>query len=131
MSNSERSTRGALIAALLAHAFRVLLVVVTMVLVAIGLWLIIGILSATTGIQSPRLVLLSVTAIALAAVSSGGYISARYITPTSLLHPIVAASLVGVLAGAVFTSGDTGALAFGVPIAAAIVAAIGALVARR
>jgi hypothetical protein len=120
---------GRAIVSFLFHAFRVVLAAVTMLVVAFGLWVLIGTTTAILGIQSPTLVLLSAIAISVAAFSGGGYVSARYITARSLLHPTLAA---GVLAGiyeSIFTRGDIG-IAAAMPIAAAVVAAGGAALAR-
>jgi len=43
------------------------------------------------GVHSPQFVLVAVTAIAVVALFAGGYISARYVAPRALIHPVLAA----------------------------------------
>lgn len=65
---------GRAILSFLFHSFRVVLAAVAMLVVAFGLWVLIGTTTAILGIQSPALVLLSAIAIAVAAFSGGGYV---------------------------------------------------------
>jgi len=120
---------GRAIVSFLFHAFRVVLAAVSMLVVAFGLWVLVGTTTAIFGIQSPTLVLGSAIAIAVAAFSGGGYVSARYITARSLLHPTLAAIVLAVVYQSILTRGDIGIVA-AVPIAAGVVAAGGAALAR-
>jgi hypothetical protein len=61
---------------------------------------------------------------------AGGYISARRITPNSVLHPVLAAILVALLCVVAFARGKLGLLPVGIIGAAAIAAAISAFLAR-
>ena len=123
---------GRAIVSLLFHAFRVALAAVTMLVVAFGLWVLIGIITGILDIQYPTLVLVSTIAIAAAAFCGGGYVSARYITTRSLLHPTLAAVVLAAIWLTIFTRGDLGDLGIvaAIPIAAGVVAAGGAALAR-
>ena len=118
------------VAAYLMHAARVIAAALVMVLTALALWLVIGLLSSMLGLQTSGFVLVSAGLIAAVAVLSGGYVSARHITPRSLLHPVLASLSLAVLYLSTFTSGNTGALSLVILAAAAIVAAVGAMFGR-
>jgi hypothetical protein len=64
-------------------------------------------------------------------ILASGYVSARRITPNSVLHPVLAAILVALLCLLAFARGNLGLLPVGVISAAAIAGAIGALLARK
>jgi hypothetical protein len=114
----------------LVNAFRVVVVAFIMALTAGLLWLLVGIISSGAGDHSPTFVVVAVTAIAAAALFAGGYISARYIAPRALIHPVVAALGVSLLCLLLFASGDVGGLTYALPLVAACLAASGAGVAR-
>jgi hypothetical protein len=115
---------------LLFHGLRAALAAVSMLLIAVGLWLLVGVATVTLGLRSPALVLIGALMIAVGAFAGGGYISARYITPRSWVHPTVAAVILGFLYDSAFTTGDIGELALVLPIAAGAIGAAGAAVAR-
>jgi hypothetical protein len=104
----------------LAHLFRILLAAVTMLLLALILWLLAGPTSTILGVQSPTFVLVSVGLIAAIAFATGGYVSARYITPRSWLHPVLASVIMSLFYLTMFSSGNVGALDFGIPLIAAV-----------
>ena len=117
---------GTFLAAYLVHGFRVALAALTMVLLGVVLWLLFGIGSATIGLRTPVLVF----AFAAATFAAGGFVSARYITPGSVIHPVIAAVAVAVLCIAMWSAGDVSPLYVGVPVVAGVIAAIGAAAAR-
>src|SRR5882757_204609 len=115
----------------LVHLLRILLAAVAMLLPALILWLLVGITSAGLGIQSPTFVLISVGLIAAITFASGGYLSARYITPQSWLHPVTASLGLVLLYLSAFTTGDVGALDVGLLLVSAVVTAGGAILGRH
>lgn len=121
---------GLFLAAYIAHSIRVLLAAGVMLLVAVAVWLVVGIATATLGIQTPTVIVGSMFLIATLAVATGSYVSVRYITPNSLLHPVLAA--IGLVAAdtAVFTIGVVGSLPYVLMLGAASVSALTAFVAR-
>jgi hypothetical protein len=118
-----------LVAGYLAHALRVLLAALAMLAIAIALWLLVGILTALLGVRSPTLVLVSAGLIALVALIVGGYISAKRITPNSLLHAALAGTVASLLYVCIFTTG-LWTISCSVVVAAGIAAAVGAAIAR-
>jgi hypothetical protein len=102
-----------------------------MLFAVVVLWILVGVVTSVLGIQSPRLLLVCAISLAAFGAGIGGYISARYITPKSFPHTIVAAVLIGVIYEHIFTSGDIGALEPSILIGAASFAALGVGVARR
>lgn len=115
----------------LAQLFKVLLAAIIMLLLALGLWLLVGITSTVLGIQSPTFVLISVGLIAVIAFAAGGYLSARYITPRSWLHPMLASLVIGLLYLTRFSSGEVGALHFGLLLIVSVITAGGAVLGRN
>jgi hypothetical protein len=104
-----------------------------MFVVAIALWVPFGLITGLLGIQTSTLLILSAAVVTFAAFMSGGYFSARHITPGSVLHPVLAAIALGLLYVSTFTRGHIVALMtlnMGLISAAALVAALGALLGR-
>lgn len=118
------------VSAYLVHVLRVLLAALAIALPGLLLWLLVGLLTGALGVQSPIVVLISTVVIGICALLGGSFYSARRITPDSILHPVLAAVTVGLVCISAFSSGDVGALSFGLPATAAIVAAIGAFLGR-
>jgi len=122
------------LATFVVHCFRVALAALTMIAIAFILWLTLGVLISMLGLEryfgatSAFLWVISITFIPILA---GGYISARRITPNSVLHPVLAAILVALLCFVAFARGNLGLLPVGIIGAAAIAAAIGAFLARK
>jgi hypothetical protein len=113
------------------HLLRILLAAVAMLLSALVLWLLVGITSAGLGVQSPTFALVSVGVIAVITFATGGFLSARYITPRSWLHPVMASLAIVLLYLSVFTAGDVGALDIGFLLVSAVVTAGGAILGRH
>jgi hypothetical protein len=112
--------------AYLIHAFRVALAALVTLLAGFLLWVLIGIVGGATGFRSPALVFV----FAVAAFAVGGYVSARYITPGSIVHAVIGAAAVAVLCIALWSTGDVSTLYFALPTVAGGIAALGAAVAR-
>jgi hypothetical protein len=121
---------GIFIAAYLAHAARVIFAAGAMFVVAVALWLVIGILTALAGIQTGTVVLISMLVIAVAGIAVGSYVSVRYITPNAVLHPVLAAVSAAITFDALTTQGDLGFIRIAVPVSAAVVAAVTAIGSR-
>jgi hypothetical protein len=121
---------GTFISAYLVHAVRIALAALVMFIVAIALWVPFGLITGLLGIQTSTLVILSAAVVTFAAFMSGGYFSARHITPGSVLHPVLAAAALGLLYVSIFTRGHVVVLTMGLISAAALVAALGALLGR-
>jgi hypothetical protein len=68
---------------------------------------------------------------ALAALVAGGYISARKITPKSVLHPAIAGVVMVMMYLIALTSGDTSPIDVALIVAGAVLPAAGAAVAGR
>ena len=120
--------------ALVVHTFRVALAALTMVAIAFTLWLILGVLISMLGLEryfGATSAFVWVVSITLIPILAGGYISARRITPNSVVHPVLAAILVALLCLLAFARGELGLLSVGVVGSAAIAAAIGAFLARK
>jgi hypothetical protein len=115
---------------LLFNAARVVLAALTMLAIGVALWLAIGIITGVLGVQTPTVVLVGVGAAALVAFGGGGYVSAKRITPGSVLHPAVAGAGLGLTFATLFTKGDVGLPMVVVVTASGIVAAAGAACAR-
>jgi hypothetical protein len=122
------------LAAYLVHALRVLLAALTMIGIGLALWLLLGVVTSVLGLQEflgPKSALAIVVTVSLLPIFGGGYVSARYITPNSVLSPILAGIVLALLYGWAFASGDVGALRFGIVGAAVAAAALGAVLGRR
>lgn len=122
---------GTLIAAFLAHATRVVFAAGAMLAVSGVLWLAIGIVTALAGIQTGSVVLISMAFIALAGIGAGSYVSVRYITPNSVLHPILAAVALALVFVFFTMHGDVGMYRVMTPVCAGVVALVAAVISRR
>jgi len=123
--------------AYLVHAFRVALAALMMIGIGLTLWVLLAVLAVVTsllGIQAsfgPTSALALAVSISLLPIFGGGYLSARYITPNSVLYPILAGTFLALLYGWAAASGDVGFLRFGIVCAGAVAAALGAGLGRR
>jgi hypothetical protein len=115
----------------LFHVVRVALAALVMVALTLALWVFAGITSLIFGVRAPSVVVAVMIAIMSIAFAGGGYLSARDITPRSIVHPALGAVAVAMLFEWIFTTGDLGLLAIGLPASAAVLAAGGAALARR
>lgn len=107
-----------------------MLAALTMLAIGVALWLAIGIITGVLGVQTPKVVLVGVGAVALVAFGTGGYVSAKRITPGSVLHPAVAGAGLALTFGTLFAKGDIGLPMVVIVAACGIVAAAGAAWAR-
>jgi len=122
------------LASFAVHSLRVGLAALTMIAIAFILWLTLGVLIAMLGLEryfGATSAFLWVVSITFLPILAGGYISARRITPNSVLHPVLAAILVALLCLLAFARGALGLLPVGMISAAVIAAAIGAVLARN
>jgi hypothetical protein len=94
------------------------------------LWLSLGIITAMAGIQTGTVVLASLAVVVLGAVAVGSYVSVRFITPNSILHPVIAAAAVALGAVSLGVRGDVGVLPLVVPLCAGAFAALSAFICR-
>jgi biotin transporter BioY len=105
-----------------------------MIAIAFVLWLVLGITISMLGLEryfGATSAFLWAVSITFLPIFAGGYISARRITPNSVLHPVLAAVLVALLCLLAFARGNLGLLPVGVIGAAAIAGAMGALLGLR
>jgi hypothetical protein len=121
---------GSSIAAFLTHAARVAFAAGAMLGVGGLLWLAIGVITALAGIQTGTVVLVSTALIALAGIGAGSYISVRYITPNSLVHPTAGAVALALLFVLVTMHGDVGSYRVVAPVGAGAIALISAFITR-
>ena len=121
---------GTFIAAYLVHAARVAFAACAMLVAGGAIWFVLGVLTAVAGVQTGTVVLVSMAVVVLGAVAVGSYVSTRYITPNSILHPVVAAAAMALGAITFAVRGDVGLLPVVVPVCAGAFAALSAYVSR-
>lgn len=121
---------GTPLAAFLIHAARVFAAVVAMFSAGIMAWVVAMFIAVLLGEPSEKFVLVAAIAIGIAAVCGGTFLSVRFITPGSVLHPVFAALFLAIAYLAICTDGDIGSLAVGMPFTAIVLAAIAALTFR-
>jgi hypothetical protein len=105
-----------------------------MIAIAFVLWLTLGVSISMLGVEryiGATLAFLWVVSITFLPILAGGYISARRITPNSVVHPVLAAILVALLCLPAFARGDVGLLPVGMISAAVVAAAMGAVLGRK
>jgi hypothetical protein len=118
------------LAASVVHVFRVAIAIVAMTLVGAGAWLVAQLLSLPLrGYPAPT-VAISLAVPLLAALIGGGYISAAWITPRSLVHAALAGLVLGAVYFLVFSHGYLSVRIL-IAVACGVVAAGGALIALR
>jgi hypothetical protein len=121
---------GTFIAAYLSHAARVAFAAGAMLLAGGVIWLVLGVFTAVAGIQAGTVVLISMAAVVVGAVAIGSYVSLKYITPNSVLHPVIAAAAAALGAVTFAVRGDLGVLPVVVPLCAGAFAAVSAFIVR-
>ena len=90
---------------LLFHTLRVVLAALAMIGCEFVLWALANFAILFSGHRDARLILAGGALTSAAAILVGGYISARRITPNSIIHPVLAAIGVSSLYVSLFTKG--------------------------
>ena len=91
-------------------------------------WIVLGMLTVLMGVQSGSAVLIGFILVVVAGITAGTYISVRYITPSSVLHPVVAAAAIGLMPAGVVLEGETGFVRLAILVGVSAVATVAAFI---
>jgi hypothetical protein len=94
-------------------------------------WIALGMVNVFTGLLSGAAALIGFLLVAIIGIAGGSYVSVRYITPLSVLHPIVAAGALGLVPIGVVLQGDVGLVRFAILLGVVVVSAAASFISRR
>jgi hypothetical protein len=121
---------GTAIAIVLSYVVRVAFVAGVMLLVGFVVSTVMGWFNSLLGIQSGAAVLMGFLLVAIAGIAGGTYVSMRFVFPNAILHPVVAAALLGLFPAGVTFQGDAGLMRFAIVMSTIAIATIAAVVIR-
>ena len=109
---------------------RVALAAGTMLLVGTATALYLDLLAAIARPTSAAEILIGGLLVALVGIAGGTFVSVRYITPNSVLHPALGAAVLGAVPVGVTFTGDAGLIRAGIVLGAVAIAVTAAVVTR-
>lgn len=114
-----------------AYAIRVAIAAGVMLLLGIATSIVLRIFDWIADAQSGMVVVGEFLLISIIGIAGGAHVSVRYITPNSVLHPVLAAAVLGLFPIGVTFHGDAGWMRAGIAAAAITIATIAAVVSKH